>query len=197
MSFRIMKLSYVCKRVVIVPSFPTWWKMEKSAERDKMFCYLVCLFESRRTKVSPAAVYICLQLLRKTRERSSSATCVSFAVSSKMCTLILSLMHNNPLLNRKATCHFPQDQSIHTEYLSLAGAHLFYKPQRPVLMSIHKCTCTFIGICSYTAFWITTVKELIYRGLIQQAQQILCTECISLFVQTRCVIVHLKSLAVQ
>lgn len=113
MSFRIMKLSYVCKRVVIVPSFPTWWKMEKSAERDKIFCHLVCLFESRRIKVSPAALYTsAYNYYGKLGKRSSSATCVSFTLSSKMCTLILSLMHNNPLLNRKTTCHFPQDQRI-------------------------------------------------------------------------------------
>lgn len=113
-------------------------------------------------KCSPATLYACLKaedqsfscscihLLTTIMENqqlgkrsSSSATCISFALSSKMCVLILSLMNNNPLLNRKATCHFPQDQSgRHKTQNScpLADAHLFYKPQRPVLMSIHKST---------------------------------------------------------
>lgn len=148
-------------------------------------------------KCSPATLYACLKaedqsfscscihLLTTIMENqylgkrsSSSATCISFALSSKMCVLILSLMNNNPLLNRKATCHFPQDQSgRHKTQNScpLADAHLFYKPQRPVLMSIHKSTWTFIGICFHRAFLNNNCKR------IKQAQQTLCTECIRSF----------------
>lgn len=113
--------------------------------------------------------YSCIHLLTTIMENqlvgkrsSPSATCISFALSSKMWTLILSLMNSNPPLNRKATgilATFHKIRACTQNTCSLADAHLFYKPQRPLLMSIHKCTCTFIGICFYMAILNNNCKR--------------------------------------